>query len=108
MNSFIWTFAAFTLGFFAYTLYWRGRQAITKRMNYGQPIKLNGEKIGSIISIRYNGSKRYVFVDYNQMLDARERFWDVNSATEAVKKAYVAIIQKEEATQKSNSLSRTF
>ena len=106
MNSFIWTFAAFTLGFFAYTLYWRGRQAITKRMNYGQPIKLNGEKIGSIISIRYNGSKRYVFVDYNGMLNAHERFWDANSATEAVKKAYVAIIQKE--VQQSRSLSRTF
>lgn len=107
MNSFIWTFAAFTLGFFAYTMYWRIRTAITTRMNYGQPIKLNGEKIGSIISIRYNGSKRYVFVDYNGMLNAHERFWDADTATEALKKAYVNIIQKE-AVQQSRSLSRTF
>lgn len=107
MENFIWTFAAFTLGFFSYTMYWRIRTAITTRMNYGRPIKLNGEKIGSIVTVRYNGSRRYVFVDYHGTLNTHERFWDADTATEALKKAYVNIIQKE-AVQQSRSLSRTF
>lgn len=91
MASLIWTCTAFVLGVFSYTAYFKISDVVRRRLNYGQPILLDGEKIGSIVKIRYNGSKRYMIVDYNQSLVEDKRFWDVETATVAVKDAYVKI-----------------
>lgn len=107
MMNFIWTCAAFASGFFAYIMYWRGRTIISTRINYGRPIKLNGEKIGRIVTMRFNGSKRYVFVDYDGTLRCDKQFWNAEQATEAVKKAYINIIQKKEV-QEDRPLRRAY
>jgi len=108
MATFIWTCAAFALGFFSYLGYWKIRHIVSQRINHGKPVLLDGEKIGSVISLRYDGSKRYIFMDYDYCLNTDNRYYTADDATMAVKQAYVAIMNKRARDNQKAAYSRTF
>jgi|GEM_PF-3732579 len=98
MTTFIWTCIAFALGFLSYIGYCQVRHIVSARLNYGKPVLLDGEKIGSVISLRHDGCKRYVFVDYDYCLNTDVLYYTADDATNAIKCAYIAIINKRNRT----------
>lgn len=89
---------SFALGFFSYICYWHTATNIKHRINSGMPVKMHGEIIGRVVVIRYNGSKKYGYVDHHHQLNSTT-YWTKDEATDAICRDYVNYTATQNAKQ---------
>lgn len=56
------------IGFMSCVLYQQAEMAIRQRRNYGKKLHSGRRPCGHLVSMRYNGSKKYFFVDEDYIL----------------------------------------
>ena len=76
-------------------------QIIKLRVNSGEKIMFDKKEIGRIVVCRYNGVKKYFYVDH-EMNFVNSSFYDRNDVTRACRKAYI-----EKMTVDNNSRPRS-
>jgi hypothetical protein len=87
MMQIVWTCAVFLLGFSAYTIQYHVKSAITNRRLYGKPIMVGRKRAGHVVVLRYNGWKKYAYV--NDMGDlSKFHYLDRDEAIEACRNAF--------------------
>lgn len=79
----------------AYTI-----EAIAERVNYGKEVRVNRRLAGHIVTCRFNGSKRYFYVDSHSIIQTGEYFFTKDDARQACINKYL------EQRPKSTSFAR--
>jgi len=69
-------------GAFGIVLYQHLEMAVRHRMNFGKKIIANRREAGYVVKIRYNGSKKYMYVNEMGNL-SKETYWNRDDAVEA-------------------------
>jgi hypothetical protein len=87
MMQIVWTCAVFLLGFSAYTIQYHVKSAIRNHLLYGKKVMVGRKRAGHVVVIRYNGCKKYAYVDEMGNL-SKIHYFERDEAIEACRNAF--------------------
>jgi hypothetical protein len=83
---------------------------INVRLNNGQIVRFDGERIGHIVSCRYGGMKKYFYTNKIGSINTTKSYFDRSSAFKACQEAHLDNVIKYQnsrpATPKQSSFPR--
>lgn len=62
---------------------------VQRRMNYGTPVHFDGQEIGHVVVCRWDGTKRYFYVNHMGDLVRERGYYHYEEAEDACRKAHV-------------------
>lgn len=88
MNGFASASLFIILGAVGYIAYQQVHMTIRQRVNYGKRVYVNRRHAGYVVSCRFNGSKKYFFVNEFYELDTKQ-YSDKRDAYKACQDAFL-------------------
>jgi hypothetical protein len=90
MPGFIQTCVLLALGALGFIAYQYIHQAVHNRLNYGKKVWVDRRRAGFVVSCRFNGYKKYFYVNEDYELVTKDEFSNKKNAYEACQEAFRA------------------